>query len=483
MITIYSKAQVKQIDENTTKQQRISGWQLMERAAKKLTAAIIDKFPDPDTIFCVICGKGNNGGDGLAVARMLKNEFRTVEVVVLDSTSTTDEHRLNLQNVKHHSKIPTFSWADFDKNTTANVVIDAVLGFSCDRKPESLYKESIEWINNCVKNVVSIDIPSGMPCDFIPDWPCVQADFTLSIGFPKLTSLLPETSPNYGIIRHIDINHTPLDLKTENFVLDLKTIESIRKPRPQFGHKGTFGHAALMTGSNGMIGASVLSARACTRSGVGLVTVCAPSIGYNIIQSTVPEALFLTNGTDFLEENLTRLEQFDSIGIGCGIGTNAITKRWLKDLLNSYKGPCVLDADALNIIAEDQIAFPQNCIITPHPKEFDRLFGPSTNTLERIKKQKLLSIENEIVIVLKGHHTSISDHKGNVYFNSTGNNGMAKGGSGDVLTGLITGILAQGYSSLDAAILGVFQHGQAGDKAAKDIGLSSMIASDIIQRL
>jgi ADP-dependent NAD(P)H-hydrate dehydratase / NAD(P)H-hydrate epimerase len=483
MLNIFNKIQIATLDQNTITKQSISAWQLMERASKLLTAKILEIYPNPDHSFCIVCGKGNNGGDGLAIARMLRNEFRSVEVITLDIKGNTHEYHVNLQSLRNKSNITVQTWEDFKKKTKANIIIDAVLGYSCDRKPINQYLEAINWINNTGKDVISIDIPSGMPVDFIPNWPSVNATHTLSIGPVKITSLLPETSPFYGTISIIDIDHADSDTQTEYYYLDKESIISLLKKRPKFGHKGTFGHAGLFVGSKGMMGAGVLSTNACLRSGVGLVTVVTPEAGYQIIQSTSPEAMCVSQGVNNLDDSNFDFSKYSSIGIGCGIGIEKVTKTFVTNMLKNIQVPMVIDADALNIIAEDKLTLPKNCIITPHPKEFDRLFGSSQNSLERIEKQKEQSKILGIVIVLKGHHTSISDTFGNIYFNSTGNSGMAKGGFGDVLTGLITGLLAQGYSNIEASIIGVYLHGLAGDIAATEVGQISMVASDLVNRL
>ncbi|HMP29705.1 MAG TPA: NAD(P)H-hydrate dehydratase, partial [Saprospiraceae bacterium] len=287
-----------------------------------------------------------------------------------------------------------------------------------------------------------------MPIDMLPSWSCVSASHTLNIGPTKLTSLLPESGPRYGNISHIDINHAATDVVTHYHFTTKAFAEGIIQPRQKFSHKGTFGHAAIFAGSKGMMGAAVLSTKACLRSGVGLVTALVPNIGHDILQSSAPEAMCYTLGENILSDDvdIKILDHFKAMGIGCGIGTEAKTCQWIEKLLATTHIPMVIDADALNIIAQLKVKIPQQAIITPHPKEFDRLFGPSSTSLERIEKQRHYAHDLNITIVLKGHHTTIANSSGHLYFNSTGNAGMAKGGSGDVLTGLITGLLAQGYT-------------------------------------
>lgn len=479
-LPILSAEQIKELDLTTLKQSSISSWELMERAAKQLANQIKNLYPDPDLEFLIFCGKGNNGGDGLAIARILRNEFRNVTIIALYDKGNTDEYNVNMQAALKLPNISYQKWENFSKKGGNAVIIDCVLGFSCNRKPASPESKVIEWMNQSGMDIVAIDVPSGMPVDFIPDWTTVIATHTLNIGPLKLTSFLPETGVAYGTGHQIEIGHAKPTFSTNKFVLNKFSIQSIMKTRPEFGHKGCFGHAGLVVGSKGMMGAAVLAVKSCLRSGVGLVSSFVPESGYNIMQISSPEAIcHIVDENDF--HFVT--EKYTAIGTGCGLGTEDNVKERLKTILKDYKGSLILDADALNIIAEDKMNIPENSVLTPHPKEFDRLFGPSNHTLDRINKQIRFSAELGITIILKGHHTTVSTPSGELYFNSTGNSGMAKGGSGDVLSGLLTGLVAQGYSPEIAACLAIYIHGLSGDITAEKYCKTTMTAIDLIDNL
>lgn len=270
-------------------------------------------------------------------------------------------------------------------------------------------------------------------------------------------------------------------------IFDKKSALSIYKPRDPFAHKGNFGHALLMAGSYGKIGAAVLAARGCLAAGAGLLTTWLPACGYSIMQTTVPEAMVRIDNDEFhLTTHPSNSDIYQAAGVGPGIGVNEETAVMLQDFIRSYDHPLVLDADALNILSK----FPAilsilkpNTIITPHPKEFDRLFEISADDLERFVKAKKMAAEYNIIIILKGHYTGVFKPDGTISFNTSGNAGMAKGGSGDVLTGILTGLLAQSYSPTNAALLGVYLHGYAGDLAARDFSEEAMLPSDLIQKI
>ena len=275
------------------------------------------------------------------------------------------------------------------------------------------------------------------------------------------------------------------DQDTAIYLLDEK-VESFIEPRKRQSHKGTYGHALILAGSYGKIGAAVLSAKACLRSGAGLLTTYVPKCGYNIVQISVPESMCLTDKNEQVLTTLPELNRYNSIGVGPGIGMDEQTSKMLSSLLQTNTQPLILDADAINLLSADKALIdllPKNTVLTPHIKEFDRLVGTSTNTIQRLEKQRAFSQKYQCIIVLKNAYTSVSDTDGNLYFNSTGNQGMATAGSGDTLTGIITGLLAQGYLPLIAALIGVYFHGKAGDDAVKQKSYSSLIATDIIEKL
>ncbi len=370
-------------------------------------------------------------------------------------------------------------------------LIDALYGTGLNRPLQDLAAQLVQHINKATGVVVSIDVPSGMLTDASSkDYVRVHATHTLSFQHYKTCFLLPENEAATGTLHLLNIGLDPVFATQEPSaytLLDDHLLKSIYRPRNKFAHKGNFGHALLLAGSFGKMGAAVLCAQACLRAGVGLLTVHVPALGVDILQNSVPEAMVATGA-------IAVLDRYASIGIGPGLGTEADAMELLRDVLNK-KGAVkdlptspafVLDADALNILSEhpellEQL--PAHSILTPHPKEFERLFGKSANDFEKIQLAQQKATELKCCIILKGHHTFIASPGNPSYFNSTGNAGMAKGGSGDVLTGLLTGLLAQGYSPLNACILGVYLHGMAGDLAAAAQSQEAMLASDIISHI
>lgn len=488
---ILSAAQIREWDQYTIRHEPIASIDLMERAA----AACFNWLDENGWLvsrFAVYCGKGNNGGDGLAIARMLAERGCTVAVHILEfGHKGTDDFQINLAKLHQHPAAEIFYIQDetnFHQLLPDMVVIDALFGSGLSRPLDGITEKLVEHINSSGCPVISIDIASGMAVDHSSlGNTIIKAAYTLSFQCCKLAFLLAENAPFTGelVILDIGLHNGFLETIENSFELvDKKIIQSIYQPRKRFAHKGNFGHAMLIAGSYGKMGAAVLAAKACLRSGAGLLTCFIPKCGYEILQTTVPESMLLTDVNSSL---LTKIEtggiNYDVTGIGPGIGTASETRAAVKDLLTIVKTPMVIDADALNGIAmEKQFpSLPPGSVLTPHPKEFARLFGESKNDFEKINKAidnaKLLNC----LIVLKSHHTFIATPSGKGYFNSTGNAGMATAGSGDVLTGMITGLLAQGYAPDEAAILGVYLHGLAGDAAAEKFSQEAMMAGDLTE--
>jgi hydroxyethylthiazole kinase-like uncharacterized protein yjeF len=301
---------------------------------------------------------------------------------------------------------------------------------------------------------------------------------------------VPENEAALGEVHILDIGLHPGYLRqvsSESELLDEAIIGAIFKPRKSFAHKGNFGHTLLVTGSFGKMGAAVLAARACLRAGAGLLTCQVPGCGYTILQTAVPEAMIQVDSDEKIHTSITGdLSKYSVVGIGPGIGTDERTVALLRDIQQRYQKPMVLDADALNILASHSellSSLPPYSILTPHPKEFERLFGPSPNDFSRLEKAREQAKKHQCIILLKGHHTYIAMPGGKSYFNSTGNAGMAKGGSGDVLTGILSALLSQSYSPGEAALLGVYLHGLAGDCAASAWSQESMLPSDLTDHL
>jgi ADP-dependent NAD(P)H-hydrate dehydratase / NAD(P)H-hydrate epimerase len=487
MTPVFNKDQIKKWDAVTIQRQSISSWQLMEKACKAITKKIIDLFPSSDQKFVLIAGSGNNGGDGFGVARMLRDDHRTIQVIHLNDKQMSDETRINHQTLIDKGNIQINNWSESLKLEYDVVIIDALLGIGTNRVPQESYEKIISWINQSNNKVISIDIPSGMLADEIPSWPTVKANFTLSLGCRKLTSLLPESGTTYGsnIVLNIGLDKNfAVEEKSDFSLVDKASISKMIKTRDRFTHKGNYGHACLVGGSQGMIGAAILSTKSCLRSGVGLVSSFVPECGYVPLQISVPEAMCDFDPHDRNIKNVGLSEKYSAIGIGCGLGIHQDTKIWLMQTLEKLNTKRILlDADALNIISTHNLPFNRGVVITPHPKEFDRLFGEHKSSLERIKHQQKISSELGIYIILKGHHSCLSTPEGEVYFNSTGNAGMACGGSGDVLSGLLTGLLAQDYSIKEACMIGMYLHGYAGDLAAKIYSQNGLKAGDIVDSL
>ncbi|MDD2982444.1 MAG: NAD(P)H-hydrate dehydratase [Crocinitomicaceae bacterium] len=485
---ILNTSQIKQADQHAVDKLGISSIDLMEKAATQFVNAIIPFIHGKPKIH-IFCGTGNNGGDGFAVARLLKDKNLAVSVYYLagDGEPSAD----CVLNQKRFADFKILEQeSDFPVLQPDDVVIDALLGAGLNRPVEGILKSLILHINQAQATVLSIDMPSGLACDeWFENATCIQADFTGTFERPKRTFFLKETADfvgNWEVIP-IGLNSDFMDsLESKDFYLTEDFFKNYVVPRSRFSHKGTYGHAMLIAGSKGKMGAAVLSSKAAMRSGLGLLTVHIPSLGMDILQTAVPEAMCEPDyQTDFSTKIESDLSIFSAIGAGPGMGNNEGTKTVLEQLFDS-KAKLVLDADALNVLAnhaELLKKLPINTILTPHPKEFERLCGKSINTFERLTLQRKFAQENRCILVLKDAITSIAMPNGDVFFNTTGNPGMATAGSGDVLTGITTGLLAQGYEPESAALLAVFFHGKAGDQAALVLGENQIIASDIIQHV
>lgn len=485
---ILDAAQMRAWDEYTIANEPISSIDLMERAA----SACFTWLRHNDYLhksFAIFCGPGNNGGDGLALARMLLNERIPIKVYVLTSDKGySKDCKTNLDLLIASGTEVTFITKpdSIPRIIHEPVVIDALYGTGLNHPLSGLPAQLINALNSSGREIISIDMPSGLYTDKTSaNNIAVKATHTLTFQALKPALLIAENGEHFNEVHVLDIGLLPsFPLHPKYFWLSKKLIKTIYKPRNAFSHKGDHGHAALITGSIGMMGAATLCAAGCMRSGVGKLTCFVPRIGYEIMQTAVPEAMAFISG----EDHITQYEPaFDpqAIGIGPGIG-NEFSATLLENIFANFSSPLLLDADALTLLSRKPALInkiPKGAVLTPHPKEFDRLFGTQANDFERIETCLSQAKELQLVIVLKGHHTFIALPDGNAYFNSTGNAGMASGGSGDVLAGIITGLMAQGYSSSHAALLGVYLHGLAGDLAAKELSQEAMIAGDIVDYL
>lgn len=488
---ILNAQQIKAWDEYTIQNEPIASIDLMERAATKCVDWI-EKQQWQTKTFKIFCGKGNNGGDGLAIARLLFELDYTVSVYILEfGKPGSEDFQMNLQRL-HELLFTEIHFVQSQENfpliNTNEILIDALFGSGLNKPLEGLSADLVDHINHSKALVTSIDLPSGLFIDrSSKESKIVEADHTLTFQCYKQALLMQENAFFIGEVHVLDIGLHQDFLQTQNvssFFVDESLIRQIFKPRNAFAHKGNFGHALLIAGSYGKIGAAVLAAKACLHSGVGLLTCYLPRCGYEIMQTALPEAMVRTDSNETIVAQLpNEIENYSVIGIGPGIGTASETQNFISFICRRYKKPLVIDADGLNCLALQKNLLqqlPSLSVLTPHPKEFDRLFGEHQNDFERLHTAKQNSQQFNLIIVLKSHHTAIVTPDGNLFYNSTGNAGMAKGGSGDVLTGIITSLVAQNYSSTNAAVMGVYLHGLSGDFAANALSQQAMTATDII---
>lgn len=485
-------AQIRQADAYTIANLPISSIDLMEKAARACTDTLLSEFPKT-TNFLVLAGIGNNGGDGLAMARQLVEAGKDVAIVVCGNTENgSEDFKINLRRCRNMG----LSTADLNtflipQNSTDTIVIDAILGSGLQREVTGELAEFIRKINESNLNIVSIDMPSGlyMEDNRRNEGAIVKAGRVYSFHCPKLSLLLPENEKYCSDFKVIDIGlmrEFTETLSSKYTYFEIHDAVGLLKKRVRFSHKGNFGHAWIMAGATGKMGAAVLSTRACLRVGAGLVTAAVPSAGTDILQTAVPEAMVWADPNNDFATHLPPLDNCNAICAGPGWGQNSRTANVLLELLNKSYHKLLLDADAINLLADSKVlkaSLPANTILTPHPGEFDRLCGKSDSHMERIEKALLFCKKYRCIMVLKGAHTAVISQDGNVSFNSTGNPGMATAGSGDVLSGIITGLLAQGYTPQNAAKLGVWLHGKAGDTGRDAKGEFSLLAGDIIDHI
>lgn len=488
--------QIKEIDAFTISDEGISSIDLMERAAYSLTDAITSQW-STSTPIVVFAGPGNNGGDALAVARMLICGGYAVKTYLfniagrISADCKEEAERLKSLGEGHLTEITsTFEPPELSADT---LIIDGMFGTGLSRPLEGGFASLVRFINSTGCTVVSIDVPSGLMCEDNSSnnlESIVRASLTLTFQFRKLAFMFDENEVYVGKLKVLDIQLSSSKINSTSTPYEYIEADYIRelfKPRVNSGNKGTFGTAMIVAGQYGMAGAALLAGSACLRSGCGKVMVHTPLLNNNIIQIGLPEAII---HHDYNEKRfcnpISSDTRFDAICIGPGIGTHTDTSRALYDQIRRTRCPLVLDADALNIIARNKewLDFlPAKTIITPHPLEFQRLTDCKNDGYSRLKVAQELSESHELIVILKGHHTAICLPDGRVYFNSTGNSGMATAGSGDVLSGIIVSLLAQHYQPSVAALIAVFLHGKAGDLASSTLGEYSITASDIVNNI
>jgi NAD(P)H-hydrate epimerase len=485
---IFTAQQIKACDAFTIQQEGISSAALMERAATACYKWINEHYSRERPVL-VVCGMGNNGGDGLALTRILLQEGFSARAVVLKHTekfSPDATHNFTLLHQFAPEHLQILTPGTFVTELPANIlIIDALFGSGLNRPLEGWAALFVQELNELDNEKIAIDIPSGLPPDSMPapGTAVIRARHTLSFQFFKRSFLHREAEAYTGNVHLLDIGLSDRYIQTTHtqyHTIDGTIAAALYKPRNAFGHKGTYGKVMLTGGSYGKVGAIALSTRAALRCGAGLVVTQAPECAYEILQTLHPEAMFTANGKKHTEHIAS--DDQSAMGIGPGMGTEPATRKALLDFLEQYNKPLVLDADALNILAEKEEhlhLLTPGSIITPHPREFERLFGPAKDSMFQVEIGRAKAMKYNICIVLKGHHTAVLLPSGECWYNTTGNAGMATGGSGDVLTGMLTALLAQGYTAAEAARLGVYLHGLAGDLAAAVTGEEALVAGDI----
>ncbi|MBN2667028.1 MAG: NAD(P)H-hydrate dehydratase [Bacteroidales bacterium] len=489
---IFITSQIKEIDSLTITEEKIQSSDLMERASGQLFKWISGRF-DRSYRFIILAGPGNNGGDSLALARMLSSNRYNAEVFfVMVSDKTSPDWKHNYERLKKETSVPFITLDSIEKfpvTGNGDVFIDAIFGSGLTRPAEGIGADVIRKVNQSDCTVISVDIPSGLfGEDNSTNNPgtIINAGYTLSFQFPKLSFLFPDTAMYAGEWHILPIglsSNAIMNTPTPFEYLEESKMISLLKKRSKFDHKGIFGHGLLVAGSYGKMGAAVLGARAAMRTGIGLLTCHIPGCGYEIMQISVPEAMTRVDNNPTCITDMGDYNIFDSIGAGPGLGFDPATCKAFLELVKKSKKPMVIDADGINILGiekENLPGLPANTVITPHVREFERIAGKSDNGFHRLRMQIDFAVEQNCIVVLKGAYTSIATPEGKVFFNSTGNPGMATAGSGDVLTGMILALLSRGYQPADAAVLGVWLHGLAGDLAAAERGQESVTASGII---
>ena len=481
---IFTAAQIKEWDNYTIKANELTAVNLMEMAAGSVFEWLQLNMPATKH-FIIFCGTGNNGGDGLVVARLLHSANYKVSVFISDSKKKSAEFTTNLNRLVAIKEMElsyinaSTDLPDIEKNA---VIIDALFGTGLDRALKNEAAKLVNHINKQAAAIISIDMPSGLSADnFFVDAAIIKATHTLSFQINKLAFFLPGSAAFTGVVHLIPIalNNTYYNKTNAKFeTIDAHLINNIYKPRDAFAHKYNFGHALIYAGSKNMMGAAVLCTKACIRSGAGLATIQVSPSCEAVIHTSVAEAI-----TTIENDTTKNWQKKSAIAFGPGMETSVKNKLLLKKLLLYWNGPLVIDASGLtlltsftNLLEKRQL---NPAIITPHTGEFERLFGKTDTPFDTIRLATEKAASLNCYIILKGHHTLIACPDGKHFFNTTGNAGMATAGSGDTLTGIIVGLLAQHYTEKEACILGVYLHGLAGDIAAENISEEAMMASDI----
>ncbi|WP_179335476.1 NAD(P)H-hydrate dehydratase [Winogradskyella costae] len=493
---LFSKEQIYEGDKLTTDRQNISSTDLMERAGTQIFNWMHMRMQGAQVPIHVFCGIGNNGGDGLVLARhLITHGYNVLTYIVNCSDKRSKDFLINYDRIKSVSKKwPTMLSCKEDfteiKIGVDDIIVDAIFGIGLNRAPNAWVSSLFQKFKASKAFTLSIDMPSGLYADkAVEDVNAVVfANYTLSFQSPKLVFFLPETEHYIGQWEALDIGIDRdylMQTETEVELISKHEVLPIYKPRNKFAHKGDFGHVLILGGSYGKIGAVNLASRAALSAGAGLVTAYIPKCGYHSLQTAIPEVMVVTDDSETHISNINFELKPNIIGVGVGLGTSEETAKTLEAFLKTNKTPLVIDADGLNLLSQHKTLLkllPKQSILTPHPKELERLVGKWSNDFEKLEKVKAFTEEYDIIVLIKGAH-SITVNKKKLYINTTGNPGMATAGSGDVLTGIISGLVAQGYTILDATIFGVYLHGKSADISLEDYGYQSLIASHIIETI
>lgn len=490
--------QIKELDTATIQARNITSEQLMEEAARAAASFIFSHFKDRERHVAIFAGPGNNGGDGLALARIISNRgYSHISVYLFNTNSYLSEDcKANAKRLREEcadvSLTEVVQQFEAPQLTPDTLIIDALFGTGINKPLGGGYAALVKFINSTHCEVVSLDIPSGLMCEdntYNSSSTIIRATYTLTVGLPKLALLLADNQYFAGEVFLLDIG---IDTECSEAsaincqLTEPSDIRALLKPRPAFGHKGTFGDALLIAGRYGMAGAAILAARACLRSGVGKVTIHTPTLNNDILQTAIPEAVLLHDDDERIFTSPTDPDRFQAMAIGPGLGTDKRTAIAFIEQVSHTVTPLIIDADAINILGGHRGwigQVPQGAIFTPHPGEMRRLGICNADSFSTLSEAVNMAKQHAFYIVLKGHYTAICTPEGKVFFNPTGNSGMATAGSGDVLTGILLALCAQKYTALNACLLGVYLHGLAGDMAAQELGERSLTASDIIDFL